>query len=158
MTPQRPQRGVGGGIEQVHRAGQSVCGRTRFGAGGLVVGSCERQPGTGRSLADGVQFGESADIADERLVLAGCRCNPVDLGERELQPVGLLGHLAGPVGAVEQIPPGGEPLVAQFPVALQCGADAGEAVQRGALLVRAHQAELIVLPVQGEQTIGESRQ
>lgn len=74
------------------------------------------------------------------------------------QPVRLLGHLAGPFGAVHPVAARHQPFVAQFAVALQGGLGPGEAVQRGALFLRAHQPQLVVLPVQCQQPVGQAGQ
>ncbi len=91
------------------------------------------------------------------LVLAGLRVDRVDLVEAELQPVGLLRQFACPLGTVGEVAAGVDCHVSRtVAVPLQLRADVGEAVQRGALLVAAHQPQLIVLPVQGQQFGGEA--
>ena len=146
----RLQRGLGladlverrGGVDRrvvVERAGQPGAG------------------GTGR-LPQRVEFGQPADVLGERVVLPGLGCHRVDLVEREGQPVGLLGQFTGAFPAVRQIASGVQPLLMQQLVALQPTAEVGEPVQRGALFVRSHQPQLIVLAVHGEQFTGEVAQ
>ena len=65
-----------------------------------VPGQC--QPGRRRRLPQRVEFGEPADVGDQRLVLARLRVDGVDLTERELQPVGLLREFPRPLGAVDR--------------------------------------------------------
>ena len=111
-----------------------------------------------RGLAQRVEFGQPADVVDERVVLAGLRCDGVDLVESELQPVGLLRELACPLRAVGEVAAGGQPVVAQLAVALQLRLDVDEAVQRRPLFVGSHQPQLVVLAVQRQQLGGERAQ
>jgi hypothetical protein len=105
-----------------------------------------------------VQLREPTDVVDQRVVLTGLRCDGVDLIEPELEKVRFLGQFPRPLFAVYQVTAGGQPVVSHGPVPLQWPLDVGESIQRSALFVRSHQAELIVLPVQGEQLVGEAAQ
>ena len=132
-----------------------ICRRAVVDIGGVGVRTREGCSRTGRRLAHRVEFGEPADVGHQPLVLARCGVRGADLGEGELQPVGFLGHLAGAVDPVDEVPPGDQPLVAQLPIALQSRCRTGEPVQRRALLVGPHEPQLVVLAVQCQQTGGE---
>ena len=51
----------------------------------------------GRGLPQRVEFGQPADVGHQRFVLTRRRVDRVDLVEPELQPVGLLRQLPGPL-------------------------------------------------------------
>ena len=105
----------------------------------------------------------SASSSDNRLMSATSASSSPGRGstasissEPELQPVGLLRHFPCPLGPLGEITSSRKPRVAHRAVPLQLRTDVGEPIQRGALLVAAHQAQLVVLPVQGEQFGGEA--
>ncbi len=158
LAGQGGQHRVVGGLQQCDGPADGVDGRLRPAFGNLVHRRRQRGAGTGGGLAQRVEFGQPADVGHQRLVLARRGVDTVDLGQRELQPVGLLRQLAGAVGPVDQIAPGHLPLVAHLLVALEFGLHRREAVERGALLVGAHQPQLVVLAVQGQQPGGERGQ
>ncbi len=78
----------------------------------LLVGSGQRVAGVGGRLPDSVEFGKPSDLGDQRQILTRARIDTVDLGERELQPVGLLSHLTRTVGAVDEVTACNQPLIA----------------------------------------------
>ena len=92
-----------------------------------------------RGLAQRVEFGQPADIADERVILAGFRCYGVDFVESELEPVGFLRQLACPLLAVGEIAAGLEPVVTHPSIALQLRLDVDETVEGRPLLLGSHQ-------------------
>ena len=92
-----------------------------------------------RGFAQRVEFGQPADIGDERVVLAGFRCDGVDFVETELEPVGFLRQLARPLLAVGEIAAGLEPVVAQPSIPLQLRFDVDEAIQGAPLFLGPHQ-------------------
>ncbi len=123
-----------------------------------VIGTEQGQPRGLGGFAQRVQLRKPTDIVDQRLILAGLRCDGVDLVEPELEQVRFLGQFPRPLLAVDQITAGGQPVVSHGAVALQWALDVGEPIQRRALFVGSHQAQLIVLAVQGEQLVGEAAQ
>ena len=137
---------------------EKIGGRTGLAVNSLLIGTRQRIPGISGGFAHGIKFRKLTDLRHQRHILAGPRIDAVDLSERELQPVGLLSHLTRTVGAVDEITPRDQPFIAQFAVALQGCRDTGEPVQCPALFVGAHQSQLIVLAVQGQQSGGEGGQ
>ena len=136
----------------------NVGGGTGLAVEGVLLGPGQRSACARCGFPNGVQFGEPADLGDQRHIFTGTRIDTRDLGERKLQAVGFLGHLTRPVGAVDQVAPRDQPLIAQFAVALdQCG-DTGIPIESTALFVRTHQPELIILTVQCQQSGGECGQ
>ena len=111
-----------------------------------------------RGLPQRVEFRQPPDVVDQCVVLTGTGVDGVDLPEPELQPVGLLRHFPCPLGSFGEIAASRLPRVADLAIALQQRTDVCEAVKRGALFVSAHEAQLVVLPVQGEQLGGERAQ
>ena len=131
----------------------------RRGSGDGSSSSCTGQRGARRlrRLAQRVQLRQPPDVGDERVVLAGLRCDGVDLVEPELQSVRLLRQFARPLRAVDQVAARGQPVLAQLRGSASAVLlDVDEAVQRSALLVGTHQPQLIVLAVQCEQFGGEA--
>ncbi len=94
-------------------------------------------------------------IRDRVLVLVRLRVDPGDLVQPELEQVGLLRALAGVTPAVGQVvdhlAPAGERLAVAVQQLLVAGA--GEPVQRGPLLARAQQAQLVGLAVHGQHLL-----
>ena len=125
---------------------------------GLLVDTRHRIASTGCGLTHRIKFGQPADLGHQRHVFARAWVDAGNLGQRERQPVGLLLEFAGPVGAVEEIAPRDQPLVAKFSITLQWRGDGREPVQRAALLVGSHQPQLVVLAVQCQQSGGEGGQ
>ncbi|SLE93834.1 Uncharacterised protein [Mycobacteroides abscessus subsp. massiliense] len=92
------------------------------------------------------------NIGRELVVLPRLGVDGIDLIQCEPEPIRFLRKLTHPVGAIDQIAPRGEPFLAQFAVGGQQRLDAvaREFVQRGELLLRAHQSQLVVLAVHRE--------
>ena len=96
-------------------------------------------------------------LVAQSVVLAGLRVDPGDLVETEPQQVGLLVALAGVAAPVVEVvgdrAPLREPLAQLGQQLLVIGT--GEPVQRGALLGRAQQPQLIGLAVHGQHLLAQ---
>ena len=119
-----------------------------------------RQRGAGAPgrLTQCVQLRQTPYLGDECFVLPRLGIHGVDLGERELEPVGLLGKLTAVIGAVVEVSLRFPPPCSKRPVALDATGGAREPINCGTLLVGANQSELVVLTVQGEQVCREGGQ
>ncbi|SIA36792.1 Uncharacterised protein [Mycobacteroides abscessus subsp. abscessus] len=116
------------------------------------IRTCQCLTCRGRCVPQRVEFGQPVNIGRELVVLPRLGVDGIDLIQCEPKPIRFLRKLTHPIGAIDQIAPRGEPFLAQFAVGGQQRLDAvaREFVQRGELLLRAHQSQLVVLAVHRE--------
>ena len=103
---------------------------------------------------------EPARLGEQLLVLARLRVDGGDLVQAVPQQVGLAGHLPRLLRALDQLRGHRDPLLTQLAVPAERLGDglAGEPVQHSALFGGPGQPQLVVLPVHGDQLLGQLRE